>query len=229
MPVRVQPNPYHPTRDVAVLTEPWTPHEVREAARANPRPLSQKAVPGTERHARLVEAGARVYQQCPPLELDAATAQVSRWCRDHATLPVLSLRGCDVAQLWSEWYEVIHRGWSPSAPVDQLCELFVDLAAEIDPDRSVRCVVDGTTVAVAFVFPGDDPPEILTEALLPDHPQAREAVGSCMAAALAAAGGVVRFDGHVGDPHFHPLWATVPGVYAGEGDPLDLLEIPTGQ
>lgn len=190
-----------------------------------PPPLSQKAVPGTERHARLLEAGAAVYQQCPPLEVDAATAEVGRWCRDHAVLPVQSLDGCDVAQLWCEWYEVIHRGWSPSAPVSRLRELFADLATEIDPDRSVRCLVDGTTVAIAFVFPGDDPPEILTEALLPDHPAARAAVASCMAAALDAAKGVVRFDGHLSDPHFHPLWATVPGVYAGEGDPLDLLEI----
>lgn len=225
MPVTVRPNGVHPTRDRAVLTEPWTSQEVREAARANDRPLSQKAVPGTQKHAKLLAAGARIYQQCPPLEVDAATDEVRAWCAEHAALPVADLRSVDVSSLWVEWYEVIHRGWSPTAPREQLLDLFCDLVDEIDLARSVVCEVDGTVVAAAFVFPDDQPCEVLTEAVLPEHPMARQAVASCMAAALSAAEGTVRFDGHVGDPHFAPLWQTVPGVYAGPDDPLDLLEV----
>lgn len=48
MPVTTRLNHVHPTRDVAILEEPWTVDEVREAARRSPRPLAQKAVPGTE-------------------------------------------------------------------------------------------------------------------------------------------------------------------------------------
>ena len=48
MPVTTRLNHVHPTRDVAILEEPWTVDEVREAARRSLRPLTQKAVPGTE-------------------------------------------------------------------------------------------------------------------------------------------------------------------------------------
>lgn len=225
MPVTVRPNPYHPTRDDAVLEEPWTSEEVVRAAQRARRPLTAKAVPGTSEHRRLLEAGATVYQRCPPLQLDAASPDVAHWCRTHAVLPVHTLEGVDLLHLWLRWYEVVHRGWSPTAPREELLDLFADLATEIDPARSTGCTVEGDLVAVAFCFPGDDPPEILTEALLPDHPRAREAVASCMSIALGSVDQVVRFDGHVGDPHFGPLWASVPGVYPGPGDPLDLLEI----
>ena len=50
-------------------------------------------------------------------------------------------------------------------------------------------------------------------------------VASCMATALGGFDQVVRFDGHVSDPHFAPLWSSMPGVHAGHNDPLDLLEI----
>lgn len=225
MPVTVRPNPFHPTRDIAVLQEPWTADEVRAAVRANDRPLTQKAVPGTSKHQRLLAAGATIYQQCPPLELDAAAEPVKQWCREHHTLPVHSLEDRGLLELWVIWYEVIHQSWSPTPPRGDLADLCSDLVREIDPVRSLACSVDGEIVAVAFCFPGDKPPEILTEALLPSHPYARAAVASCMAAALAPMDCVVRFDGHVSDPHFAPLWGTVPGVYAGETDPLDLLQI----
>lgn len=225
MPVAVRPNPYHPTRDILLVEEPWTSQDVRELARNHPRPLSQKAVPGTTKHQRLLDAGAIVYQQCPPLEVDVSTPAVTQWCAEHRVLPVTSLSGMDVTQVWTRWYEVIHQGWSPAAAHEELLDLFADLVTEIDPEHSAACMVNDELVAVAFCFPDDAPPEILTEALLPEHPHAREAVGSCMATTLSGFDGVVRFDGHVSDPHFAPLWSTVPGVYAGQNDPLDLLEI----
>lgn len=228
MPVRISPNPYHPTRDELGLTEPWTADEVRQAAAGHPKPLAAKAVPGSEAHRKLTEAGATAYQACPPLEVDATAPAVREWCEEHALLPVEPLEVEDLDELWSRWYEVIHRGWAPTAPQGELRALFAGLVAQIDPVRSVGCRVAGELVAVAFVFPGDDPEEILTEAMLPDHGRAREAVASCMAATVNEAGGTVRFDGHVHDPHFGPLWSTVPGVYAGENDPLDLLEIGGG-
>ena len=61
----------------------------------------------------------------------------------------------------------------------------------------------------------------------PQH-RLTEAHHRCMAHVISEANGVLRFDGHVEDPHFYPLWTTVPGVYAGTDDPLDLLEIPCG-
>lgn len=228
MPVTVRPNAYHPTQDTLVLEEPWTVDEVRQAASRSPRPLTTKAVPGTEEHRLLSEAGATPYQQCPPLELDASAPAVREWCDGHSVLPVGPLAGEDLGEVWTSFYEVVHRGWAPTAPHEVLRTLFADLVDEIDASRSVGCRVEGVLVAVAFVFPGDSPEEILTEALLPDHPRARDAVASCMASVLAAAGGTIRFDGHVTDPHFGPLWATVPGVYAGEHDPLDLLQISAG-
>lgn len=223
MPVDVRRNPFHPTRDVAVLTEPWSADDLRAAADGNPRPLALKAVVGTDEHRRALAAGAVSYQQCPALEVEVDDA-VARWAASHATLPVDSAAGTDLTELWSTYYEVVHRGWSPTAPLEDLKELFTDLVREINPERSVICTVDGEIVAAAFVF-DDDPPEVCTEALLPEHPSAREAVGSCMAAVLGAASGEMYFDGHVGDPHFFPLWQEVPGVHYGDGDPLDLLEI----
>lgn len=224
-PVEVKPNPYHPTRDIAILREPWTVEELVEATTRTPRPLSNKAVAGTSRHDRLMAAGGRVYQQCPPQELDAGDPAVSRWCERHATLLVETCENVDLPEVWTSWYEVIHAGWAPTAPHEQLRDLFGPLVAEISAARSTICRLDGEIVAVAFVFEQDDPREILTEAMLPKHPQARKAVASCLARTLRDAPGIVRFDGHVSDPHFYPLLQTLPGVYAGSNDPLDLIEI----
>lgn len=228
MPVTTRLNHVHPTRDVAILEEPWTVDEVREAARRSPRPLTQKAVPGTESHQKLVKAGAVAYQQCPALQMDAAAPAAKAWVAAHAALPVESMRNLDVLELWTRWYEVVHADWSPTGAFDVIKPLFAELATQIDRDRSVICRVGDDVVAAAFVFSDDEPEEALAEALLPHHPQARTAVGSCMAHVISEANGVLRFDGHVGDPHFYPLWTTVPGVYAGTDDPLDLLEIPCG-
>lgn len=212
MAVEARHNPFHPTRDLLVLREPWTVSEVRAVAETNARPVASKAVPGSREHTRLLAAAARVYQRCPPLQLEAGTDAVGRWREAHATLAVHDLIDADVAELWASWYEVIHRGWAPTAPHARLRGLFADLVPQIDARGSVACSLNGEVVALAFVFPGDQPPEILTEALRPEHPAARAAVGSCMAEALRQAWGTVRFEGHATDPHFAPLWATVPGV-----------------
>lgn len=220
------PSALDPTgSDTAVLEEPWTADELRRFAASHPRPLSATAMPGSDAHRRLLEAGARIYQSCPPLRVDASTPEVREWARAHATLPTTNLESADVVELWTTWYEVIHRGWSPTAPHAELLALFDEVASEIAPNRSALCTIDGAAVAVAFVFPDDEPESILTEALIPEHPLARQAVASCMSVALAGATGVVGFDGHIGDPHFAPLWQTVPGVFAGDNDPLDLFEI----
>lgn len=228
-PVAVRGNRYHPTRDVAILTEPWTVDELMDAARTTSRPVAHKAVPGTSEHERLMAAGGHIYQQCPPLGLDASTPAVLSWCEAHSLLPVESGMGVDLLELWTTWYEVIHESWSPTAPHDRLLELFGPLVQGLDPERTSICRVDGAILAVAFFFPDDQPPEVLTEALVPEHPHARTAVASCMARVLAQAEGEVRFDGHVGDPHFFPLLQTLPGVYADASAPLDLIEIrPVG-
>lgn len=64
-------------------------------------------------------------------------------------------------------------------------------------------VQDEIILGAAFVFSGDDPPEVVTEALLPAHPEARAAVASCLTQALICLDGLVQFDGHVGGPHFY--------------------------
>jgi hypothetical protein len=224
-PVDVRGNPYHPTRDIAILREPWTADELVEAAGRASKPLSQKATPGTSSHERLLEAGGRIYQQCPPLELDAGTTAVQQWCADHQLLPTETGEEIDLLELFTTWYEVLHTSWSPTAPHDELRDLFRDVADEIDQRRTAICRVRGEIVAAAFVFSDDVPEGILTEALLPAHPLARDAVASCMARTLSDAAGIVRFDGHVSDPHFYPLLQSVPGVYAGANDPLDLIEV----
>ena len=224
-PVDVRANPYHPTRDIAILSEPWTVEEFIEAVTRASKPLSQKATPGTATHDRLLAAGGHVYQQCPPLELDASTPAIAQWCADHELLPTETGEAVDLLELFTTWYEVLHASWSPTAPHDELRDLFRDIAGEIDPRRTAICRVRGEIVAVAFAFPEDVPEAILTEAILPAHPRARDAVASCMARALSEVVGITRFDGHVSDPHFFPLLQTLPGVYAGAHDPLDLIEV----
>lgn len=228
MGVSVRPNLVHPTRDTVVLTNPWTPDELATVAHANARPLAAKVRPGSEAHAKVLAAGGRVYQRCPPLRVDASTDGVAFWCEAHAMLPVESMDGLDVLELWTNWYETLHQDWSPTAPHQSLLALFGEIADGVDRHHSAVCSVDGQVVAAAFVFCDDQPPEAVTEALQPRHPRAREAVGSCLAHVLSGLTSLVQFDGHVGDPHFYPLWRTVPGVHAGPNDPVDLMEIPNG-
>lgn len=196
------------------------------------RPLLAKAVPGTDRHARLVGAGGTAYQVCPPSEVDGTRADNAAWAQQDAAdgtqLTDLAGLGRDeVLDLWIRLYTWVHDGWATVEDEGAAREVFGPMLAQaLDPGLSVLARRDGTATAVAFaVREPDGPVCVVAEAVDPDAPSAREDVAAVMRAVVrstAAAGVPMFFDGHVADPHYPQVLATVPHV-TGRG--LHLLRL----
>lgn len=228
------PSRVHPTRDSAWLRVPRAGSSgLLDALRdVGGRPLSIKARPGTREHTAVVSAGGTRYQHCPAELVPTGTESLRAWCKDNQAVPAESAAAWTVEDLtiaWTRLYEVVHASWSPTAERSTLLAEFEPMIAdELDAERTVLSHIDEELVAACFVFgtPSDLEVEAITEALVPQHPDARAAVAACMARALSEADGrSLMFDGHISDPHFHPLLETLPDVRATAQTPLDLLEV----
>lgn len=195
-------------------------------------PLAVKAVPGTEWHQRLTEAGATAYQICPPSMIDCTDPDNLAWARttEPGGATVRDLTGLgdgEVLDLWVAFYAWVHADWSPLTDEGYAREIFDQMLREgLDRDRSVLVERDGRTSAVGFVFPEGEGWLVAGEAIDPNAPHAAADVLTCLQAVVAALGadGVTELlvDGHVVDPHWYPALQQVPHV-TGEG--LHLLEL----
>ncbi|GAA4908882.1 acetyltransferase (GNAT) family protein [Stackebrandtia albiflava] len=202
---------------------------VRELSAHADRPFSAKVRPDSTGHHFARALGAVEYQRCPPSVVDTTAAGMTRWIAAHLRDDVVTgdaFTADRLLDLWTDYYVLIHAGWSPTAPRARLRELFTAMITdELTPARSRFALRAGGVVAACFVFEsGADESEAIAECLTPDAADARALLAGCIAAALAGSP-VTRlvFDGHVTDPHFHPLLAGMPGV---TGPVTALLEIP---
>ena len=234
------PNRVHPQRDSAWLhlTPAASPLTLLDALRVlGGVPLALKARPGSVEHQAVLDAGGQPYQHCPPELVPTGTEALRTWCTARESAGVqagVSLISAatwplgDMVAAWTSLYEVVHASWSPTADRATLLEVFAPMMQdELDAQRTVLALVNGDLVAACFVFTqeGASALEAITEAVLPQHPRARDGVGAVMARVLSqAAGTPVEFDGHRSDPHFFALLQDLPEVQSGS-TPLDLLEL----
>ena len=226
----------HGRHGVVQLPEDATPDQLRALGHAPAdavgAPLAAKAVPGTDRHRLLTEAGATAYQVCPPSMIDCTDPANLAWARsaDPGGAVVGDLRGRsaeEILGLYLDLYVWVHADWSPVMDVDHTREVFAEmLGEELDPGRSVLVEREGRPAAMGFVFPEGEGWVVVGEAVDPDAPHAAEDVLTCLQALVGRLGedGVreLLVDGHVTDPHWYPALQQVPHV-TGEG--LELLEL----
>lgn len=238
------PNAIHPTRDLLLVyvRPPFRRRGIATALvdRIRPHagsPFSVKAYAGTGDHAFAVALGGVVYQTCPPMTVPTSHAGVREWALRHRgeTVAGTELPIDAVVDCWVTEYEVCHASWSPTAPREVLEERLSGIVTdETDLARS-RFSLDGDTIVAGCFLHPEEPRDVYGDSRgghaeatvatpLVDHPVARSGLAACIADVLLEADGIdIGFDGHVTDPHFHPLLVTIPGV---AGETLHLLELP---
>ncbi len=119
----------------------------------------------------------------------------------------------------------MHAAWSP-LDEDVAGWLGGALAADVRPQLSAASWHGDEPAALAVAFPGAPHLTLLAETVHEHQPDGdrhlEAAVRRALAACAAAGTGLVEFDGHVTDPHLHPLLQRLPRVGT---DPLDLVEV----
>ncbi|MDQ2839094.1 MAG: GNAT family N-acetyltransferase [Actinomycetota bacterium] len=207
-------------------------------------PLSGKVRPGDRAALELLAAvGGGIYQTCPGLRPDPASAQIQAWCAaqplpDGVTLVPLSTLDTSVQlSCWIEFYLWNHASWSPADPVE-LGQLGVELLDGLLPALSVCAMRDGRPAAISWVF--EETPSSVTvvaETVRATEPAGAKLVAATLASCLTnlhgagldgadihrAGNTTVDLDGHITDPHLMPVLHTMPATAT---DPLLLVEIP---
>lgn len=192
-------------------------------------PLSTKVRPlNVAAQSFIAHAGGTVYQRCPGAVIDPADTCVARWAHSQATNRCASFSGQSAEALTSafaEQYRWVHQRWSPVKDSAVLRKMAAEEIADIDPAVSAGTWSDGRLVAAAFAFPAASGFEVVAETIVEDHPQGVALLGEAIAAVVRAAGrqgGLLQFDGHISDPHLHPVISTLPWSHS---EPLDLIEV----
>lgn len=202
------------------------PTAVRELAAALSdeigMPLLAKAVPGTPRHGQLTAAGATAYQTCPPSEVDGSRPDNARWAATEPppgvrVVEVTDLSDAEVLDHFVRLYVWVHAGWGPVTDEGAVRDHFGPLLAEaLDRELSVVSARDEQVTALGYAVrePGG-PLCVIAEAVDPSGESALEDVAVVMREVVrrtGAAGEPMFFDGHVTDPHYPLVLATIPHV-----------------
>ncbi|SDG31826.1 GNAT family N-acetyltransferase [Klenkia brasiliensis] len=186
--------------------------------RPDDRPLSAKVRPHRAGGAFARAAGARTYQHCE-------CAQVRPEARASTALTLTERPVPDLGALLSAQYRWVHAAWSP---LDEGMAGWLGgaLAADVLSDLSAVSWAGGRPAALAVAFPGAPHLALLAETVdehqLDGDRHLEAAVHRALTACAQAGVELVEFDGHVTDPHLHPLLQRLPR--AGE-DPLHLVEV----
>lgn len=201
------------------------------AVRPERRPLSTKVRPGNiAAQGFLTCIGSRVYQRCRGVAVDPRDPAVRRWVAQQAVDRCADLSGltpASLAAVFARQYAWVHASWSPVGDADLLAQVAAEEVSEADLSMSFGAWVADrlVAVAVAFAFPSEVGLEIFAETVEPDVPDGVRLVATVVAAVLEPAtrcGGLVRFDGHVSDPHLHPVLLEIPWHGA---DRVELVEV----
>jgi ribosomal protein S18 acetylase RimI-like enzyme len=206
-------------------------HEIGEL-RPERVPFAAKLRPSDPAAMALLRSlGGRIYQRCPGLRPDPASADIARWCRaqrppDGVDLMALAdLSDAQRAELWVQQYLWVHEEWSPAA-AEPLRELAPEIAAEADPHASVVIMSEGVPDSITWAFPeADGSVTIVSETIRRDTPDGMAKVAAglahCLQHLATTSTAAVELDGHLSDPHLSEVVESLPAVPA---NPLLLVE-----
>lgn len=233
------PNPVHAIRNnLLVAVAPQQQRRgigtalVNQMRLSGMGPFNTKAEPDTAVHAFWHRLGAARYQVCPPQRLASTSRAVLSWAEQHAAsatsatqVPVPQLVEAIAERYW--WQ---HTSWAPIRSTQAVRSILEPhVTEETDVAGTGIVLRHGRITAVCDLY-GDEWPDrriACAEAVDAATPDARGDVAACMAHVILhvgqAGGRTLEFEGHVPDPHFYPLLATIPGIF---GPPCELLEVP---
>lgn len=176
--------------------------------------------------------GARVVQHTPGLFVAPTSPELARWCEaaTHVDVNVTSLTSVsrqDLAAAFAEQYRWVHASWSPVGPGPGLGRMAAALTAQADMSLSAAAWRNGRMSALVTVLGGRDRAvEVVAETVTAEEPGGRRLLAATLAHAFAACAErgieVAELDGHVTDPHLHPLLDGLPSIGAR---PLDNVEL----
>lgn len=151
--------------------------------------------------------GARTIQIVPPALIDVGNRIA---LRPHPFVrPAITVSWDQLLSANARIYEWTHASWSPVGE-SFAAALSEGLEEEIDLEATHVAIDDGAIRAMTVAYHDSEPPIVTAEATSPDDPDGERLVEGCVRATLDvfASRGVsaVEFDGHVSDPHFHPVW-----------------------
>ena len=189
--------------------------------RTEPLPMTVQFVESDRAGAGLVRAaGGQIVQTTPNFRLDPAA--MLGWAGARPAPPgvvVDDLTGAPAVELAAAWRDLYlwqHEDWCrPPVSVPAVTGYAEATAAAVRRELSSGARVDGRLAAFAFVAeePGGRP-TLMTETVRRDEPDGEALVAAVLADSLRrlAAAGVreVQLDGHVTDPHLHPVTRTFP-------------------
>lgn len=195
---------------------------VAEARRMRPRPLPMavRFFADDVATAALFRAEhGKVVQTAPNIRLVPAEQRSWAGLRSApAGSIVRSLAGVprdEVARAWTDMYVWMHEGWTePPISMPALGRYAEITARDTDRELSAGAWVDGRLAAIALAVDTDGETTLVTETLRRDEPDGVALVAAVLAESLRrlADRGVpeVVLDGHLSDPHLHPVTTTLP-------------------
>jgi GNAT superfamily N-acetyltransferase len=195
---------------------------VAEARRMRPQPLPMvvRFFAADAATAALFRAEhGEVVQTAPNTRL--APAELRFWA-DAQPVPVGATVGSlagvpldEVARAWTDAYVWQHEGWTwPPISMPALARYAEITARDTDRELSAGAWVGGRLAAIALAIDTDGETTLVTETVRRDEPDGVALVAAVLAEALRRLAdrgvGDVLLDGHVTDPHLHPVTGTFP-------------------
>ncbi len=195
--------------------------------------FAARMIAGASAEGFVLALGGSPYQSSPPLLLQGrklrSSAKVLSHQHHHDVRPGSDFDDDELARLWLQQYLWVHRDWSPVGESEEVQQLLLAEAQELDRELTSVALVDGEPVAVCFGFADPVVPTLVAETVERDTPDGIEAVRAAVGRSLAVAVerdlDRVEFDGHESDPHFAVVANTLPLT----GDQIVLYEIPAVQ
>ncbi|MBC7630370.1 GNAT family N-acetyltransferase [Aeromicrobium sp.] len=207
---------------------------LRQAYRGAPdsRPLAAKVAPDSAGHHFVAAVGGLAYQRCDGVTLDPSSPNVQAWAAGAVAPHGARVEPLDgwaherLVAAFVEQYLWVHEGWSPVTSLDALDDVARSTIDEHDATMGSVAVVDGHLAALVLAFPaGDHQLEVVAETQSRSQPHGAAVLAAALArtvtAAAAAGMTALELDGHVTDPHLHPLLQSAPVVTS---NPLLLVE-----
>lgn len=202
---------------------------VAEARRIRPEPLplvAQVQEADTSGMALLRAEGGQVVQTAPNHRF--APAEMLPWAADQAVPPgavlaeLTAVPRDELVAAVAGMYVWQHVGWASEVSMPAVTAYAGRLADATTAELSAGARVDGRLAAVALVITNPDGTvDLVTETMRRAEPDGTALVAAVLADTVhrLAAGPVteVGLDGHVTDPHLHPVMLTFPALRT---DPL---------
>lgn len=174
------------------------------------------------------------YQHSDGVTLDPSSADVLVWSAGPVMPHGARLEPLDgwaperLADGFVEQYLWVHDPWSPVTSLDALIDVARLTVDEHDAALGTAAFISNRLAALVLAFPtGDHQLEVVAETQSRLEPHGHTLLAAALARTIQAAAATgmkaIEFDGHVTDPHLHPL---LQAVLRTTTNPLLLVEHP---